>query len=98
VEILKGAPKGMVRMGVAKPLPLTETSLLNCEYLVSRKNYQYKILSIPKLTYYYYLHQMTNNRISNAYLPTELSAHAPDWDEKENSASNGSPFEPVRFY
>lgn len=34
VEILKGAPKGVVRIGVAKPLPLTDTSILNGHYTV----------------------------------------------------------------
>lgn len=27
VQALKGAPKGVVRIGVAKPLPMTDTSL-----------------------------------------------------------------------
>ncbi|XP_055332581.1 multiple PDZ domain protein-like isoform X2 [Paramacrobiotus metropolitanus] len=32
VEVLKGAPKGIVRIGVAKPLPITDTSILNGHY------------------------------------------------------------------
>ena len=34
VEILKAAPKGKVRIGVAKPIPLSDQSLLNSEYVV----------------------------------------------------------------
>ncbi|OQV25881.1 Multiple PDZ domain protein [Hypsibius exemplaris] len=37
VEILKGTPRGIVQIGVAKPLPLTDTSFINHEYLMTNK-------------------------------------------------------------